>query len=178
MSFLSCAELDEHIERLCNDFPKGGFPAVAFLEKDHTITDFTNATQWNTAISNGTARIIKRIKGNMPEPSEQLVDNPVGCGATQILDGFDWRFEWTDASVSAVNDTFYETLNIKDGYFVFYNCDQEEIRVVDMTSVTFIAKPLYPASNKEFQTYMVAAQWSTAANEFPVLYDAPTGIFE
>lgn len=178
MSFLSCAELDEHQENLCNDFPKGGHPALAFLEVDHTITDFTDATQWNTAISNGTARIIKRIKGNLPEPSEQMVDNPVGCGATQILDGFDWTFTWVDASVSAVNDTFYETLNIKEGYFVYYNCSEETIRVVDMTKVTFVAKPMSPASNKEFQQYMVTANWSTKANEFPVLYDAPAGIFE
>ena len=176
MSFLPCVTLTDHIENQCNTFKKGGFKSIAILEKDHGITDFTNASQWTTAINDGKARLINRIKGELTEPSEQKVDNPVACGAEQILDGFDWSFEWMDANVNAANDSFYETLNLKDSYLVVHNCTEEELLIVQK-SVVFSCKPVAPASNKELQRYVCKASWSSKPNEFPTRVTAPAGIF-
>lgn len=177
MSFVTCnADLPDHIELDCNDFPKGGSPSMAILKSSHTITDFTSASQWQANIDAGHVRIINRIKGNMPEPSEVKVDNPVACGAEQILDGFDWTYQWVDANVSFANDDFYSKLNVNVAAFAFYNCDTNTIRLVNK-NVTYSARPMFPASNKEFQSYNVTASWSTGADDFPVLYTAPTGIF-
>ncbi len=176
MSFLPCATLPDHIENACNTFKKGGFRSIAIPEKDHGITDWTNASQWTAAINAGKIRVINRVKGELPEPGEQNVDNPVACGAEQILDGFDWTAEWKDANVNAANDSFYATLNLKESYLVLYNCTEEEILVIEK-SVTFTAKPFAPASSKEHQAYTVKAAWSSKANWFPVRVTAPAGIF-
>lgn len=176
MSFIDCANLPDHVEQECNNFPKGGFPAIAIVDKEHTISDWTNATQWQTNISSGNVRLIKRVKGDLPQPSENQVDNPVGCGSEQINDGFNWTFHWTDANVNTANNSFYEQLNVKEAYLVFYNCTQQTIEVVTY-NVTFVAKPMGPASSKEYRYYEVVASWSTAANAFPTIYTAPTGIF-
>lgn len=177
MSFINCAELPDHIEQLCNDFRKGGFPSLAFVERTHTITDWEDAAQWATNVASGKVRIINRIKAQLPEPSEVESDNPVGCGADTILDGFDWEITWEDANVNAYNDDFYKNLNLKVGYFVMFNCEAEEIRVVEK-NVTFAAKPKYPPSVKERQVYMAKAKWTSKANEFPVLYNAPANTFD
>jgi hypothetical protein len=177
MSFVTCgADLPDHIEQDCNDFPKGGSPSLAILKPNHGITDFTSATQWQAAIDAGTVRVVNRVKAFMPEPSEVKSSNPVACGADEILDGFDWTFEWNDANVNVANDDFYSKLNINTAAFAFYNCDTNKIRLVN-ENVTYSARPMFPASNKEYQQYHVIASWSTGADEFPVQYTAPTGIF-
>lgn len=177
MSVLSCnTELPDHIEQECNDFPKGGSPSLGILLPGHGITDFSSADQWNAAKAAGKARIINRTKFDQPAPSENMVDNPVACGAEQINDGFNWTAHWVDANVNIYNDNFYQALNVTVAAFAWYNCDTNKIRLVNKNA-TFIAKPIFPASNKEFQNYDVMAYWSTGADEFPTLVDAPAGIF-
>lgn len=149
---------------------------MAVLDANHGITDFTNAGQWTTAINAGLVRIINRVKFNMPEASEVQADNPVACGAEQILDGFDYELQWIDANVNVFNDDFYKKLNVATKYFAWYNCDTDKIRVIEK-NVTFSARLMFPASNKEFQSYMVTGRFSAPADYFPILHDAPTGIF-
>lgn len=177
MSFLACnLPQPDHVANDCNNFEKGGFSSVAILLKGHGITDFESPTQWNAAITSGKARIVNRIKADLPAPSPQKVDNPVACGAQQILDGFDWTLHWVDANNSGFNDAFYEALNVQVAAIAFYNCPHEVLYVVE-SSATFTAFPLKSASNKEFQSYDATAEWTTGPSKFPDRYDAPTGIF-
>ena len=177
MSFQTdCAVLPDHVENECSNYAKGGFPSYAVLDKDHTITDFSNATQWNTNINSGKAKIVNRVKCSISDPSPQKSDNPVACGATQILDGFDWKLEIMDGNRSVFNDEFYKTLNSKSGYVVLWNKDESKVIVIDR-DVTFAATPHYPASNKENQFYKIEGEFTSRQNWFPTTATAPTGIF-
>lgn len=172
-------ELDDH-ELISCGFRKGGLGAVGVLKADHGITDFESAVQAQAAIDAGTLKIIKGIKGIFPAPTPIEGENPRACGAETILDGFDNTFTWKDFNVSALNDILYAQLN-RSAFtgFIFWYCQENEIRVVEK-AVNFVAlTPESPESNKEKQLYNVTAKWSTSVNdEFPALYNAPAGIYE
>jgi len=177
MSFAAdCATLPDHIENACNDYQKGGFPSAAIVNQDHTITDWSDAAQWATNINSGAIKIIDRIKASIPENSEIKSDNPVACGAQQILDGFDWSCEWMDGNRNTFNDDFYRNLNKKESFLVLWNKDQAKFIVVDRP-VSFIAKPVYPGSNRENQYYSVKAEWSSSDDWFPTEVPEAAGVF-
>lgn len=177
MSFLTdCAVLPDHVENECAKYLKGGFPSIAFVDKDHTITDWTNGTQWAANVLSGKVKVVNRIKANIPEPSPILVDNPVACGAEQICDGFDWKLELLDGARNVFNDEFYKTLNKKTGYIVLWNKDENKIIIIDQDT-NKIAFPVYPASNREHQHYKVSGAWVSANDWFPTTAVAPTNVF-
>jgi hypothetical protein len=177
MSFLTdCAVLPDHVENECAKYLKGGFPSFAVVDKDHTITDWSNATQWQTNITAGKVKIVNRIKANIPEPSPIMSDNPVACGAVQILDGFDWKLEIMDAQRSVFNDEFYKTLNNKTGYLVLWNKDESKVIVVDK-EVSNVAFPVYPPATAENQFYTITGAWTSSKDWFPTTAVAPAGVF-
>jgi len=173
-----CASLPTHQQVVCNDYAVGGISAVATLECDHTITDFTNATQWNTNIASGKVKLFLGVKGEIPAPSPVQVDNPIGCGAAQILSGMDNTATWRDSNVNASNDDLYAKLNQRRLFVAVFMCEQDEIRVSE-SPVDFTAVPtIVPANNREMQMYNVTAAFFTKVGEIPFqLYDAPSGIF-
>lgn len=177
MSFISCAELPDHLEQTCNNFKHGGFSSIAILKPNHGIIDFTNTAQWQSAINAGLVKIINQIKAEMPEPSEVTQDNPVGCGPESILDGFNNTITWLDANVNQGNNGFYNTLNISKGQLVMFSCTEGEITVIEQTAY-FIAKLIQPAARTAYQNYMVTASWTTTPETgIPSIYTAPANIF-
>lgn len=173
-----CADVPDHIELGCNEFKKGGISAIAVMKCDHTITDFTSAAQWNAAITAGDVKIIKQIKATIGEASPVEGENPVPCGSETILDLLDQTITWKDFNVDALNDDFYQQLNLAKRSVAWYYCEEEEIRVVNDCNVTFTAlPPSSPESNREKQFYNVKGAWTSAPDEFPVLYTAPAGVF-
>lgn len=170
------AELGEHLVNECG-FINGGSNALAILEVDHAITDFTDATQWQAAIAAEKARIIKDIKGNFPSPSPVTQPNPVGCGPANVTTGYDYTFVWLDSNVNTNNDEFYAALNKKGSYLVWFECENDEIRVVDR-DIQYQAFPAsLPEANTEYQVYNVTASFSAKPDWWPVRYAAPAGIF-
>ena len=178
MSFLTdCAVLPSHIENACAEYKRGGFPSYAVVDANATVVgDWANSTKWLADIAAGKIKVANQVKANLPDPTPQKADNPVACGAQQILDGFDWKAEWIDAQVSTYNDSFYTTLNKKRAYLVFWNHDESEIIVIDKT-VTFTAMKMAPASNREFQSYKVEAEFSSAKDWFWYSVAEPAGVF-
>jgi hypothetical protein len=178
MSFLTdCAVLPDHVENECARYMKGGFPSFAVVDKDHTITDWSNPTQWQTNITDGKVKIVNRIKASIPEPQPQMVETPYSCGAVQMCDGFDWKLEITDAQRSVFNDEFYKTLNNKVGYLVLWNKDENKVVVIDK-EVSNVAFPVYPASNREHQFYKITGGFTSNKDWFPTTAVAPAGIFQ
>lgn len=179
MSILAdCANVPDHIELGCNEFRKGGISALAILKCDHSITDFTSASQWQDAIDAGEVKIIKQIKATIGEASPVNGENPVPCGSETILDLLDQTITWKDFNVHSLNDDFYQQLNLAKRSVAWFYCEEDEIRVVDTCNVTFAAlPPSSPESNREKQFYNVTGAWTSSPDEFPVLYTAPTGIF-
>lgn len=177
MSVITCNDLPSHVRDLCPEYKNSGILSVAIIFTDHTVTDWTSASQWATNINNGKIEIVEGIKGALPAPTPVTVDNPLGCGADQIVVSYDYEFSWTDANVSTFNDAFYEELNNTVSYFAFYYCHEDEIRVVDASEVTYQATPPESPEAKELQKYTVTASWNSKKNVFPNLYDAPGTIF-
>lgn len=171
------ADLTDHEQNACGTI-NGGSNAVAVLLTGHAITDYTDTAQWEAAEAAGLAKVIKGIKGNYPNPSPVTQPNPQGCGPANITTGFDSTFVFLDANVNANNDEFYAALNKTGGEFVFYECENEEIRVVDR-SVQYQAFPAtLPEANTEYQVYNVTVSWSSRNDWYARRYTAPAGIFE
>lgn len=172
----NCVDLPDHEQVDCGAFPKGGISQLGILDCDHSITDYSNATQVQAAIDAGQLKIIDPVRALLEENSEILGVNPTACGSTEILDGFDWVLTWQDYNVTSNNDAFYESLNLRQANLIWYECENDKIRVV-VQPVSFVAKLTIPESNKEKQMYPVQAKWSSAPDEIPLLDDAPPGIF-
>jgi hypothetical protein len=177
----TCAyeELDPHEQNECY-YRKGGITAYGVLKEGHGITDYSNAIQVQAAITAGNLIVFKKIKANYPEPTAVEGENVVACGSETITDGYDHTFEVKDFNVNANNDAVIVQLNNSEfsGLIWFY-CEDEEVRVVER-GVRFNARgPIGPETNKEKQHYLNTAKWYQGVQEpLPVLYDAPTGIFE
>lgn len=171
-------DLPDHQYNECN-YPKGGISGVGILLSGHGITDFSLASEWQAAINNRLAKIIKKIKADLPEPSPVEGENVVACGNETILDGFDYEFNIKDFNVNANNDLFYSDLNkVKSGGIAFYMCEEDQIRTVER-QVTFVSRLVIPESNKEKQHYLITAKWSQPVDaDFPALSVAPVALFD
>ena len=179
MSYCTVEELDDYESELCG-LKKGGILAIGVLKTGHGITDFEDAAEYTAAISAGTLKIIKNIKGIWPAAAAVEGENPIACGSETVTDGFDYTVTWKDFKINGTNDLFYAQLNRSafSGLIVYY-CQTNEVRVIEK-SVNFLAMPAEsPESNKEKQLYNITAKWSASVEEdFPTLYAAPVGIFE
>jgi len=174
----NCATLPTHQQVECNQYANGGISMLAWLDCDHTITDLSNATQWNTNISAHNAFILKDIKGEVPDPSPVMVDNPVGCGAQQIMIGQDNTINWTDSNVMGANDDFYAKVNTRQGYLVVFMCEEDEIRVSSELVTMAVRSVMIPNDNRALQMYNGTATFFSKIGTIPmVLYSAPSGIF-
>jgi hypothetical protein len=172
-----CATLPDHVVQACNSYRKGGISAVAIIDTDAAITDFTNATQWQAAITAGTVSIIKNIKATLPKAAAVEGENALACGSQNMLDGFDGTFTWKDFNVNADNDAFYGVLNTKRSYFALYYCNEQEIRIVDQLTNFAVPWATAPEGNRDKQMYDATATWFAPADWAPSLVTAPTGIF-
>jgi len=174
-----CATLPTHQQVTCNDYAVGGISALAFIECDQTtLTDYTNGTQWTSAIANGSVKLVSDIKGEVPAASPVLIDNVTGCGAAQILIGMDNTATWQDSNVNGSNDDLYAKLNMRKYYLAIFMCEEDQIRVSE-SPVDFQAVPvIVPNNSRAVQMYNVTASFFTKVGEIPfVLYDAPSGVF-
>jgi len=172
-----CSDLPNHAQVLCGEYLLGGINSIGILECGQTtITDFEDSTQYDTAIANGDLKLIDVVRGTLPDPSPINGVNPDACGSETILDGFDNTFEWEDYNISETNDAFYEALNVGQRNLIFFMCQADKIRVVELP-VSFMSFATVPQSNKEKQLYRATAAWSSGPGDFPQLFDAPSGIF-
>ncbi len=170
-------ELDDHEANECY-YPKGGISAIAILKSGHGITNFSDVTQTQAAITAGKYKIITPIKAELPAPSPVEGENPSACGSETIVDGFDYDIPFKDFNVNATNDEMYRQANLSQfSGVVLYMCAEDQIRVVEK-GVNIVAGLVIPASNKEKQNYPVNIKWSQSVQDtFPVLHEAPAGIF-
>lgn len=174
----NCVALPDHEQVDCGQFPKGGIFTVGVLECDHEISDFTSITETNNAIADGKLTLIKSVKASYPEATPVEGENPTACGAETILDGFDHILDLRDFNVRGENDTFYEALNQRSTFLIWYNCQEQRLRVVEQQVVWAVKPATVPESNKEKQLYVGQIKWSSGVDEFPVLSNAPTGIYD
>lgn len=176
----TCLELGEHEQLPCDDYSFGGISAIGIALSGSGLSgaDFSDASLVEAAITAGTFRVIKGIKAELPEPSEVEGENPTFNGSDNILDGFDYVLNISDANISGNNDTFYVALNQqRNAKLVMYFVEEDNIRVVEK-SVKFKMKYFAAGGRRDKQMYRGTASWyANVAEAFPVLMEAPVGIF-
>lgn len=174
----NCAELPDHLQVDCSEYSLGGVSAFATLDCDHTISDFTSAEEWETNIASGLAKIYKGVKGEVPNSSPVQVDNPIGCGAQQVLLGLDNVLNIKDSNTNTTNDDLYAKLNKQRLIVVAFMCEQNEIAVSNGPAVfTALARNI-PEGNRVYQMYQIGSTFFSKVGEIPfAVYDAPEGIF-
>lgn len=170
-----CTDLPDHEQVVCGEYLKGGISSIGILECDHTITNFTNAAQFTTAINSGDLTLIEPVVGDIPAASPVEGANPSGCGAATILDALDWTINVTDYNVTDGNMDFYNSLNRKRTYLIVYLCHDDKILVIEKP-VSWIGIYINPANEREKQSYTLTGKWTDL--DQPMLFDAPAGIFD
>ena len=166
--------MTDHEQIACGEYKLGGISAVGILECDHSISDFSNASQYTAAIAAGKLRVIKGIKAEIPDPSPVDGEAAVACGPENELYTMDWSATITDMNVTAQNRLFYDALNNRRFYIVFYLCDSDEVAVVEHQA-NAVARLNVPLTKSERQRFIADLRWRTKKN--PEVYDAPAGIF-
>lgn len=174
-----CIEsIPAHEANSCQQYLNGGIDAIAFINPDVATFDYEDDAAWTTLINQGKIKIIKEIKAEFPDATIFKVDNPVGCGATQIPAGIDFTMNITDANSNATNDTFWASANGKKFKTAWRECENGIIKVVE-EFVTVNATPArVPGNNKELQMYNAVLEWSGENDSHPERFIEPDGIFD
>lgn len=177
-------ELGTYLKIDCFNYPKSGISAIAFALPGHGITDFSDETQWNAAITTNHLRVVggceSGVKVEVPASSEVTTDNPSGCSGIPLVDGFDNQLNWEDANVNSTNETFYSNLVTASGATVIlYMCEEDNIRVIADELVIYVSSmPVVDFSNKVRQKYMGTVRWFTASGDVAsTISNTPDGIF-
>lgn len=172
----NCNTLPDHIRLQCNTLLKGGISVLGVLECDFPdyISDFSDLADLQAAIAAGRLKLIKGIKASYPLPSPIEIENPLPCGAENIVDGFTHKIDFTDTNISDSNDVFYKALNGRSTNLLLYECSTNKLRVVTFT-VNWVAALEIPAKNSEVQKYTASATWISDNDNIPLAYTAPAG---
>ena len=177
-----CSALPNHELVLCGAYNRGGISAIGILEEDAfgtgatfaTAADYSNGAKYATAIAANDLKIIKNIRGTVPDASPVDVDNPVGCGPQSLLAGFDFTATWMDANTTDGAIDFYNALNKRVTGLILYLCGSNEVMVITLP-VNYVCLPVnVPASNKELQMFNCTARASLGPDQLPQKYPAPS----
>jgi len=177
-----CTVLPDHELVLCGSYNRGGISAIGILEEDAfgtgatfaTAADWSNGAKYLAAIGAGDLKIIKNVRGTVPDASPVDVDNPVGCGPQSLLAGFDFTATWMDANTTDGAIDFYNALNKRVTGLVLYLCGSNEVMVITQP-VNYVCLPVnVPASNKELQMFNCTARASLGPDQLPQKFPAPS----
>jgi len=177
-----CTVLPDHELVLCGSYNRGGISAIGILEEDAfgtgatfaTAADWSNGAKYATAIAANDLKIIKNVRGTVPDASPVDVDNPVGCGPQSLLAGFDFTATWMDANTTDGAIDFYNALNKRVTGLVLYLCGSNEVMVI-LQPVNYVCLPVnVPASNKELQMFNCTARASLGPDQLPQKFPAPS----
>jgi len=157
----NCTELPDHVQNDCNSILKGGVDAVIVLECGHSITDPSNATQINDAITAGKATLIEAVKYSVEAASPIEIDSDVACQAPRTIN-YDRAGTYLDANVSDINIDFYNELNDgrNFGGLILHECDADEITWID-DAVRFSGSRVIPNDNNDRQRFEGGFKWKS-----------------
>jgi hypothetical protein len=172
-------DITPHEVNQCGEEIPSGISALGYIFCD-TFTDYSDPSEWDTAIAAGDAVIVKEIVGQYPAASPFSGKNRIGCGPATVNKGADHTVTYEDYNVNSTNDIFYGQVNSRKFKLAVFYCEDQTIRVTDSDDArAFSANPVAAEDNKESQFYPVSVNWSVRANSIgSTLYTAPAGIFE
>jgi len=174
----NCSDLADHLMNDCAEELTGGQDQAILLDCDHTITDFSNGTQINAAITAGTAVLVKNIKVGLDLPSAIELDSNIANRSPKLVN-YDRTGTWIDGNVNNNNvNTFYPSWlqgRTLGGMIIYENGnDTKAVTVID-APIQATGGRIIPADNNEFQRFEVAFKWKSKTD--PKRYSAPTGVF-
>jgi hypothetical protein len=178
MSLLPCStDIPPYDQNVCEIEKLAAISQLAFLKPGQTtITDYTNATQWQSAIANGDAVITGKLMADLPDGAPIQIDNKRACGPAQKQVGVDYTLTVIDPNVSAENDAFWTGINGKTYTVVPFYCEENEIRVLETVQVS-ARIPQAVGNGSDTQHYNVTLSWRYGNDNFGELLNAPAGIF-
>lgn len=154
---------------------EGRIIAVALMRSDHNITDLTDLSQWNAAISAGTVQIIRNVAGELPKSSPVTAD---GFGRQQTRNvSRDHTSTYQHPDVIG-NEDFYNNLNYNNSYSFYPYTASKHVWSTGDAVATFDAAPIIEKGLNSTVVFDVGVSWSD--QDVPVAYDATTlsSIFE
>lgn len=165
-------------DNLCQTDKSAAISAFGIVKRGQTdITDFSNPTEWNTAIANGNAVVAKYMSIDLPDGSPVNITSKRQCiSASEVQVGVDYTATVIDPNVSVENETFYTSINGKNHTLVLFYCGEDEIRVLHDVSVS-ARMPQAVGGRTDTQHYNVTFSWQYENDDFGELLDAPAGIF-
>lgn len=174
----NCTDLEDHLMNDCAEELGGGQDQAVLLDCDHAITDFSNGTQINNAITAGTAILLKNVKIGLDLPSPIEIDSNI-ANRTQKLVNYDRTGTLIDGNINHHNvNTFYPSWlsgRALGGMIIYENGnDTKAVTVID-SPIQATGGRILPPDNNEFQRFEVAFKWRKKTD--PKRYDAPTGVF-
>lgn len=171
----NCTTLGDHEKISCGNWKKGGSSALAIIEANYTVTDWTSKSDWDTDILAGKIHLLESIKVQIPEPAMVEGENPIGAGPDNILDSFDHTITFQDFNYTAANIDFYNALNERRFYVAVYHDVDGEVSVNVTYPCTAMVRTVTPLSKKEKRHFIGTIQWT--GKDLTPLYDAPIGVF-
>lgn len=165
----------EHTPNECEEFIPGGIDSIGFLKCGQTsITDFSNASQYTTAIGNGDLRLVEAVLAQMPVASPVEGPSTSACGPETRTNTFDRTITYMDYNVSEDNSLFYDQANRRKTYIVAHLCAGDKVMVIEspVKVVSVITVPERENDNAHFE---VTLSWRSYNG--PEIADSPAGIF-
>lgn len=155
---------------------EGRIIAIAYLRSDHAITNPESKSEWDAAIADGTAIVIRNVKGSKPVASP-ITQDGYGRQKTKTI-AYDRSLAYQHPDVIG-NEDFYDVLNFDNGHSVAYYTagrkiwmpPTDEAPIADINADPSIEDPI--DSTIFFE---VAVGW--ASKKMNKAYDAPSGVFE
>lgn len=174
----NCDELPGYILNECDDV-LDGFSQIMLLECGHGITDFTNPTQYNAALSAGKAKIMPAVKAGLDLPSALSVEANVS-GETPNNVNYDRTATVIDGNVSLNNDNFYDVVHggHKFGGFVLFSNSDEDNPRIEVVNAVVKASGGKVAGNTGGDTTRYETTLAWRSKKGPKTYPAPAGIFD
>lgn len=178
MSYNICDEnLPVYGLNACEIDKTAAISKVAYVKRGQTdITDYSDPTQWATAITNGNAVISGDLSADLPDGAPVTQDNKRACGAATKQVAVDYTVTIIDPNVSEENDLFYGGINGKAYDVILFYCKEDEIRVLTNGQVS-ARIPQAVGNQAETQHYNVTLNFRKSNADFGTLVAAPAGIF-
>lgn len=177
---LNCSELPDHEANDCNVVLPGGSSDIIILECGSNVTDPSDETQIQAAITAGTAKLIENVKFGIALPTS--VDAPVTIsGEPPQTVTYDRTATIYDANVNAVTMPFYDAVGggrSIEGIIAYMNSEA-------VPTVRFITAPgaikakggyTSPDDSADVQHFELTFSWKNINN--PTYATAPAGIFD
>ena len=155
----------------CPDYEYSRIRSIAFVKNNYSLTDPSNPTQWNTALSTNNAIVLWSTSGTYDGGTTEEI---VGFGDSETINGATTHIlTYKDPNV-VENCDFYNAIKDSSDYTVYFRTSSKIWAAGAPVTIT----PKMPVADdlKGVLTYEVQLKW--VSPDLPCGYNIPDGIFD